>query len=465
MPTKEEQFRVTLGDTPDDSIAKREKKHLKKKALHKVHSITSVAEFLSSSHRWNPGKTMPTNSRSGTPIIENVHGAITPTRGPTPTHWPKLPQGTIGSKLSPHRRKSTTADLDIPKLAKLSPTSFLKDAVTMASRTSELDPSPHQVAIPTSKELLEHSKLCALLESYHKLGDQNFDFNCLKGISSLTLKAFLSLDNQSILGLTPEQKPVIQSLLDCADDIQVEGMFSHGEDDEQSQVGVFSTQSSNRFIVVYRGTTEQQLKPTRSKHSAVNLDPENPVSVYPPFRDSYFELETQVYGLLDTLVDKNPFSDVVFTGHSFGGALATTGAIRFASARPILRFFCHTFGSPKVGARNFRQMVNALPNLKVMRVELGSDLNASGPADVGSCKWEHVGHTLAIQGGKMTAYRFDNKKPASTSFLNIRRPDVQAYVQAIEPFATSKLPWVSLYAGEDFGEGVRGNNNEERSIS
>lgn len=65
----------------------------------------------------------------------------------------------------------------------------------------------------------------------------------------------------------------------------------------------------------------------------------------------------------------------------------------------------------------------------------------------------------------MTAYRFDNKKPASTSFLNIRRPDVQAYVQAIEPFATSKLPWVSLYAGEDFGEVVRRNNNEERSIS
>lgn len=70
----------------------------------------------------------------------------------------------------------------------------------------------------------------------------------------------------------------------------------------------------------------------------MNLDAENPVSVYPPFRDAYFELETQVYGLLDTLVDKNPFSDVVFTGHSFGGALNTTGAIRFSSARPMLRF-------------------------------------------------------------------------------------------------------------------------------
>jgi hypothetical protein len=344
----------------------------------------------------------------------------------------------------------------------------------MAFRSSELDPSPHQVEIPSSQELLEHSLLCALLESYGDLGgEQNFDFNTLKGIPCQALKAFVSLDSKCIPGLTPDQKPIIQALVDCGKDIEVEGLFSHG-DDEPSQVGVFSTQSSNRFIVVYRGTTEQQLKPTRSKHSPVNLDPENPVSVYPPFREAYFPLEKQVYGLLDTLVEKNPFYDVVFTGHSFGGALATIGAARFANARPMLRFFCHTFGSPKVGAHNFRLMVNTLPNLKVMRVEYGFDPNTKVPADMGSFKWEHVGHTLAIHvgGGKLplrpvTAYRFDNKKPSSVSLLNIRKQenDIQAYVRVIEPFAMGKLPWVSLYAGEDVGEGVLGMNNEKRFLA
>jgi hypothetical protein len=67
----------------------------------------------------------------------------------------------------------------------------------------------------------------------------------------------------------------------------------------------------------------------------------------------------------------------------------------------------------------------------------------------------------------VTAYRFDNKKPGSVTLLNIRKPenDIQAYVRAIEPFAMGKLPWVSLYAGEDVGEGVRGMNNEKRLMA
>ena len=337
----------------------------------------------------------------------------------------------------------------------------------MAFRTSELDPSPHQVEIPSSQELWEHSLLCSLLESYR----DNFDFNTLKGIPCQALKAFVSLNSQYIPGLTPDHKPVIRAFLECAEDIEVEGCFTH----ERSQVCIFSRRQRNYFIVVYNGTPKQQLKPVRSKCSPVNLDDtENPVSVYPPFREAYFPLEKQAYGLLDTLVEKNPFCDVVFTGHSFGGALATIAAARFANARPMLRFSCHTFGSPKVGTGNFRQMVNALPNLKVMRVEYGSDPNSKVPADAGPFKWEHVGHTLAIHvgGGKLplrpvTAYRFDNKKCTSVSLVNIRKQenDIQAYVRAIEPFAIGKLPWASLYEGEDFGEGVLGMNNEKRCMA
>jgi hypothetical protein len=484
----------------DDSIAKRERnmlRNISRKSL----SSSKLSESLGLSNKRTENKQVtPPSSPPATPKRKHKKGSdatsqprdttpwsssksirklivskLSPVRRKsmgspksqpgTPSSSTKGPRSMIAAKLSPAgRRKSVKApDLDIPSLVKAGSKSFLKDAVTMAYRTSEQDPSPHQVAIPTSQELLQHSRLCALLDSCRKLGDQNFDFKILKGISRLKLKTFLSLDHQSIPGLTPEQKPVIQAFLDCADDIEVEGFFTHGDNGERSEVGVFSTR--NRFIVVYRGTTEQQLKPVRAKRSAVNLDPENPVSVYPPFRDAYFELETKVYGLLDTLVDTNPFCDVVFTGHSFGGALATIGAVRFASARPMLRFCCHSFGSPKVGAHNFRQMVNTLPNLKVMRVEYGSDPNTNTPVD--GTKWEHVGHTLAIQGGRVSAYRFDNKKPSSASLLTIRKPenDIQAYVRAMEPFATSEVPWVTLYVGEDVGEGVLGRNNSMRMLA
>jgi hypothetical protein len=135
-------------------------------------------------------------------------------------------------------------------------------------------------------------------------------------------KSFMSFDNQSIPGLTPKQKPIIQAFLDCADDIEVGGFFTHGEDNQKSQVGIFSTQSSSRFIVIYCGTNNQQLKPARAKLSAMNLDPDTPVSVYPPFRDVYFELATTVCGLLDLLVDRKPFCDIMFMGHSFGGPMA-----------------------------------------------------------------------------------------------------------------------------------------------
>jgi hypothetical protein len=115
------------------------------------------------------------------------------------------------------------------------------------------------------------------------------------------------------------------------------------------------------------------------------------------------------------------------------------------------------FASPKVGAHNFH--LNPLPNLKVMRAEYGSDPNASGPANVRSCKYEHVGHTLGNSpgNGSVTAYRFDAKKPGFAGPLNIRKHDIQSDVKAMEAF--------KLYAGEDVGEGVRGKNNEKRVVA
>lgn len=348
----------------------------------------------------------------------------------------------------------------------------------MAPRTSEMDPSSHQMEIPKSQELFEHCKLCALLDHYRKF-DQNFDLSILKGMEIQELQAFVSDKRHTIPGLAAQQRPIIREFLECSDDLHVEGFVTHGHDEAQSEVAVFSTQSSSRFIVVYRGTSEQQLKPVdgKNKRTSTKLTKDTPVSIYPAFRDAYFELETHVYGLLEKLVDENPFCEVVFTGHSHGAALATIGAVRFAIARPMLRFSCHAFGSPKVGLHDFRQLVNALPNLKVFRVEYGADPNTGAPTDTGPCKWEHVGHTLVMHAtsnhrddGKkepVTAYRFDCKKPAPPVKLiqAIRKQDsnIDAYVQAMEPF-TLCLKWVSVFEGENVGRGIRGKDNEKRQM-
>ena len=221
----------------------------------------------------------------------------------------------------------------------------------------------------------------------------------------------------------------------CHDDLIVQGYFF--SKDEGLEVGVFSMQ--NTYLVVYRGTSEQQAKPGRTKDAPVPFDTEHPVMVYPPFRDAYFELEKQVYALLDSLLEANPFSDVTFVGHSFGGALATIGAVRFASARPSLRFSCHAFGAPKVGAHDFQQLVNTLPNLKVVRVELSGDSNTTFPVDYGTVKYHHAGHSLVLSNNntnKVLAYRFDAKKPNSTMSNLLRMQQVVGYSHICQGIGT-----------------------------
>jgi hypothetical protein len=456
--TNEEEVSITLGDSTSASISKHDRKLLKKKSHRKSQSLSEMIGLI-------PKKTSPppTPNTRGKALVKQP--PTTPPRSTntsTPIQSPKILKHTIASKLPQplkHTNSKPKTELNIPTLMKQSPTSFLKDN-TMAPRSSEQDPSPHQVAIPTANDLYIHSKLCVLLETYQSF-DQNFDFNTLKGINSLTLKGFTTL-NHSIAGMAAEQKPIVQALLDCHDDLIVEGYFGSNDDLE---VGVFSMQ--NTYLAVYKGTAEQQGKPARTKDVPIKLDTENPVMVYAPFRDAYFELEGKVYALLDSLVEANPFSDVIFVGHSFGGALATIGAVRFASARPTLRFSCHAFGSPKVGSHDFSQLVNTLPNLKVVRVELLGDANCTYPVDHGSVKYQHAGHSIVISNNnsnKVLAYRFDAKKPNSSmsNLLRMQKPDIHAYVKALEPFASDKHDWISLYVGQDVGKGVRGKDNEKR---
>lgn len=144
--------------------------------------------------------------------------------------------------------------------------------------------------------------------------------------------------------------------------------------------------------------------------------------------------------------------------------MATLAAVRYASCRPTMMVSAHAFGSPKVGAVNFRQLTNSIANLKVIRVENKDDHVANTPADAANKKWDHVGHTIAI-GSKsgVAAYRFEFNKPMSTSiplFRKIER-DSKAYAAALES-CIAKKQWVKDFAGQDVGDGVLGKNHEKR---
>ena len=82
---------------------------------------------------------------------------------------------------------------------------------------------------------------------------------------------------------------------------------------------------------------------------------------------------------------------ILVTGHSLGGALATLCAAELAVLLPETMVICYTFNAPRVGNIAFVERVGSLPNLRVYRI------NSCG--DVVPCLPPYCGyvHTPALQ--------------------------------------------------------------------
>lgn len=138
------------------------------------------------------------------------------------------------------------------------------------------------------------------------------------------------------------------------------------------------------------------------------------------FRQVYFgtSLEQTVFALLANLGTRKPFFDVVMCGHSFGAAMASIAALRYAVANSQMRVSCHVFGSPRIGGEEWRQMVHSVPNLRVYRVENGADPYVTLPA---GGEWVQCGHAIQILGdggdgggaAEFRARRFDRDRPSA----------------------------------------------------
>lgn len=348
--------------------------------------------------------------------------------------------------------------LQLPTLAKPSPTSFLTGREDEVMRTCEYAAAPFQMEIPSVSELVVPARLNEFVENYRRI-DQNFDLDEWKGLNNTELKRIRIV----------QHIPIAQLLLECGDEVSIEGTISVGSNaDNRLEVVVFEGQKN--FIAVIRGTTEQQSKPCPKKttnRKAVSLDAEHErVEVYQCFLDEYQKIEQKCFALLDKLTEEHPFCDVVFTGHSFGAALSTLAAVRYANARPMMRVKCYPMASPKLGFSEFRQMVNSSPNLQVMRLEYGQDGKCQLPGQGGS----HVGHTLALHGSlgnnshktkePVLAYKFDTPKPKK---FQTTYPDLRSYVVALEEITRLHLRWPKDYVGTS-GNGVVVNNEARQMV-
>ena len=358
------------------------------------------------------------------------------------------PRKTFGSHTKLYRASSNKS---LAAAATLSSAFGGVDEYTLSS--TENDPAPFQVELPSKKEVMVYAKICALMDGYTAI-HREFNFAMLSGVSYTTLQKEYERstpDKPMIAGSC--HRDVVRELLDVGvSDIIVEGFFREytiqekDKDSERIEAIILSSERLRQIIVCFRGSTMNQAKPLHTGirtslfekvgQCPLNETEKQNVYVLDTFRSTYFgtPLEKTLFALLTNLEMRKPFFDITIIGHSFGATMATIASYRLATSKPQMRVSCFVYGSPRVGGEEWRQAVHSVPNLRLYRVENGSDPFVQLPH---GSEWSHCGHAIQISdlmncngkvGVTITARRFDISSSVSTTATN-----------TILGFATSKV--------------------------
>jgi pimeloyl-ACP methyl ester carboxylesterase len=79
--------------------------------------------------------------------------------------------------------------------------------------------------------------------------------------------------------------------------------------------------------------------------------------------------------ILDRLpLMSNRITNILVTGHSLGGALATMFATEMAYIAPTIDVKCIVFASPRVGDRGFTRQIEWMRNLSILRINHTYDI-------------------------------------------------------------------------------------------
>lgn len=138
--------------------------------------------------------------------------------------------------------------------------------------------------------------------------------------------------------------------------------------DEPTKGAAFTgySQLTNQIFLVYRSTVLHEWRSilvdfTFDKVDAVDPRGAKHGELHRGFRDAWVGLEKNgVQASLDSLMSAHPDAELVFIGHSLGGALATLAAAQVSSrtGKPVLLY---TYGSPRLGDANFGAWFATLP--------------------------------------------------------------------------------------------------------
>ena len=458
-PSRSPAIRNNKNVTPPPSKGPRWSRQSSSKKRTQHNRTRSMPAALSG---WNASKKSPgTRSKKSTPAHSRTSSRASLSSDMLQELWEMQDQdvgkGTIVSS-------QPTGELSIPSLAKPRPTSFLTGREVVLS--SEADATEWQLEIPAKSEMSYTCRASTFLESYRSEKTGVLDLETLVGCTSGDLAMFVGgKPSPTTLKLGETHRPVVEALLECGTDLlQVQGYIRSSAVNGDAAIfrEVLILERQRQFLCVFRGTTPEQQGKLEKQPDTVKLSDNKNVSVFADRYKAFHELESQLFGKLDQLMEDNPFCDFVFAGHGFGGAMATLAAYRYAWARPELRVASLVTGNVKVGSPDFRLSANSLPNLKLVRMELGHSkpVNNTGV---------HVGHTIRLNlikaGYQVKAFKFSedcksDPSPMRKFRLNNKEKVISEYVDALDDLGDQ---WVKDFFRQD-GAGVKGKDNESRLV-
>jgi predicted lipase len=124
--------------------------------------------------------------------------------------------------------------------------------------------------------------------------------------------------------------------------------------------GTYSWRDITTNLLVYQSTADWKSK-LQDFLPENNLVPSE-LRVHAGFELQYVRLRPKIMNATSSLATQYPDYQILFTGHSLGGSLATLAAVDFHDSYGFAdRISLYTFGVPRLGDSNWARYVNKLP--------------------------------------------------------------------------------------------------------
>lgn len=145
---------------------------------------------------------------------------------------------------------------------------------------------------------------------------------------------------------------------ECFQNLSKQPILVESDIDCQCYLSIFN---KNSILVAFRGSQELRDWLTDANIIRVNMDlhnvPDNerPKAHWGILRQ-FRSVEDKITNYIDKSLEENKnIKNIVYTGHSLGGGLATIALMNYSHKYTNLKHMCVTFGAPRVGDKDFRK--------------------------------------------------------------------------------------------------------------